>query len=561
MESTFNNSFFNKTDKIIRMNMKSFRITGASVAIVDGGNVIFSEGYGFADKANKIKVNSDTIFKIGSITKVFTASAIMQLAEQGKLDIDKPVNDYINNFSIKSRFSDIHPITIRDILCHHSGIPCDDLRNYFSADHEMFKSVTDFLQESYLVYPPGNAFYYSNLGVNLLGVIIEKVSGIPFHQYIDEKLLKGLNMSHSTIKLPVEKSNTISKPYNKGKEQVEGIMKYVPAGGIFSTANDMAKFMNSIIAGGKGLFENESILESMLDSQYPDNPFDFNMNNGLGWFIGKPGLDFAGKVIWHDGGTPNFFSLTVVIPERKIGVTLLTNSTTGALMNHQISVEILQLLLKEKYNILPSEIKMDIPKQQNPESIKKYIGKFITLSGIATVTQSGKKLKAVLPFGTFQLNSDTDDWFRLRLILLEFIPLKIKKLSRIRIGVKTIQNEKILVIEQLGFQTPIGREYRMLKATEHWKELTGEYICASEENPRIKKFRLCNSDDGIFISFSADKLGKLKLYLDIINDSEAVIFGYGRYAGETIFANNNRVQIFGLEFRNEKQYTNAQQMV
>jgi CubicO group peptidase (beta-lactamase class C family) len=542
-------------DTLILKKMKSYKVIGASVSIIDGHDKIYSKGYGFADKANKIKSNSDTVFKIGSITKVFTATAIMQLAEQGKIEIDKPVTDYIREFSVKSRGSDARPITIRDLLCHHSGLPCDDLQNYFSSDPESFKTVIDYLKGTYLVSPPGMMFYYSNLGSNLLGVIIEKVSEMPFHQYIEKYILKGINMDSSSILAPGELTTNISKPYHKQKEQIEGVMKYLPSGGIFSTANDMARFMVAVVNGGKGLFQDENTLNSMFIPQYPDNPFDLNLNNGLGWFIGKPGLDYAGKVIWHDGGTPNYFSLTVMIPERKLGITVLTNSSSGALMNHQITIDILNLLIEEKLGIHPPVVERQKPIKFSKEMFPEIIVRFITLSGLAIVSRKRNKLKARLPSGTFRLHPGKDSWYQPVLLLFGFIPIKLKQLSLIRIGILKINLEKFLAIEQLGFQSLQGREFKTLTTNAKWKERAGKYHCINEINPRLETFQLIYSKNGMYLSCASDKLGKLKLFLDTINDYEAIIYGIGRYSGETIYYDQNSIKVFGLEFKKGKNKT------
>jgi CubicO group peptidase (beta-lactamase class C family) len=435
-----NNDILSRIDKIIQQNMKTHQITGASVSIVDSDEIIYSKGFGFADKTNKKLVDSDTVFRIGSITKVFTASAIMQLVEQGKINIDRSVKDYIPDFSVKSIFTDTRQITIRDLLCHHSGLPCDDLRNYFSSDPEMFRSTKEYLANTYLICPPGTMFNYSNLGINLLGILIEEVTGMPFYQYIENMILSRLKMTSSAIILTDELRNNISKPYNKGKEQVENVMKYIPPGGIHSTAHDMAIFMASVINEGKGLFQYKATLDAMLTPQYSDNQIDFNINNGLGWFIGKPGLDYSGKVIWHDGGTPNFFSLMVIIPEHKLGITILTNSKSGVQMNHQISVDILNLILKAKFNIQPQG-KEEINELEFNNIISLNTGCFITLSGIATITKSRSKIIAKLPSGNFQMHLCKDGWFSLSLLILGIIQLRLKKLSKLRLGVKLVKRE------------------------------------------------------------------------------------------------------------------------
>ena len=533
---------------LILKSMKANRITGASVAIVNGTETAVSH-FGYSDKANKKAVDNSTLFKIGSITKVFTASAVMQLAEQGKINIDSPINEYIPEFSVKSRFKSTRPITVRDILCHHSGLPCDNLSGYVTDNPEAFHSVVPYLKNAYAVCHSGEMFYYSNLGYELLGVLISRASGMPYHKYIETVLLKNLGMENSAIVLSNEQKKLVSKPYRKGSEQTEPVMKTVPEDGIYSTAGDMLKFMKSIIDGGNGLFEESSTLEKMVIPQYPDNAIDMNFINGLGWFIGKPGLNHGGKVIWHDGGTPNFFSLLVIIPERQLGITLLTNSTTGALMNHTVSVTILQSLLRENYKIEVPVSREKEPAQLFPQEMEQFTDRYFTLSGIAEISVSDKYLTAKLSSGKFRLDPQNDGWFGLVFMLFGILPLKLKQLAMIRLGIPIINGERILATEQLGFRSPQGKKYREHKITDIWKARTGTYFCVDKSNPHLKSLILQYNKDGLSMLIKTNKLGRLIPYLEIVDDNEAVTVGYGRYSGETVFVSDNSLNVFGLEFR------------
>ena len=532
--------------------MRNHGVVGASVSIVIGDEPVAIKHFGFSDKANKVSVSDSTLFKIGSITKVFTASAVMQLAEQGTIDIDKPIKEYLPEFSVKSRFDATKPITIRDILCHHSGLPCDNLSGYFTDNLEAFHSVIPFLNTAYTVCPPGQMFYYSNVGYELLGVLISRISGMPFHEYIETKVLKSIGLPDSAIFLSDEKRKNLSKPFRNGKEQVETMMKGVPEGGIHSTASDMAIFMDSLLNSGKKIFSHPDTLEAMLAPQYPENPMDMSFINGLGWFIGKPGLDHGGKVIWHDGGTPNFFSLMVLIPQRKLGLTILTNSSTGSPMNHALSVEILRLLLNENHRItVPTPQEMPYP-DISPEKMRNMTGRFYSISGIIKVFISGKHLIAKLPSGTFRLRPHSDGWFGVIFMLFGFLPLILKKLAKIRIGVPEINGEKVFALEQLGFQSAQGQQYRRLRSSEVWKQRTGKYVCVNEKSPRLKSFKLIETPDGLALSAVVDKIGRLKLFLDVVNDSEAITVGFGRYTGETVRGFEDTLTVFGLEFKKNR---------
>jgi CubicO group peptidase (beta-lactamase class C family) len=473
----------------------------------------------------------------------------MQLAEQGKIDIDTPIKDYIPEFSVNSRFSENQQITIRNILCHHSGLPCDNLSDYFTENFEAFHSVVPYLQKAHVVCPSGQRFYYSNLGFELLGVLVSRISGMPFHEYIETIILKQIGMSSSSIALSENQKKAISKPYRHRKEQVEEMMKGLPEGGIHSTASDMTIFMKSILNSGKDLFAKSGTLKEMLLPQYPNNSIDMSFVNGLGWFIGKPGLNHAGKVVWHDGGTPNFFSLMVLIPERNLGITLLTNSSTGALMNHTLSVEILQSLLHDKHEITVPTDHSKKPSNLSAEKMRSFAGQFFTLSGIAEVFVSGQHLIAKLASGTFRLQPHSDGWFGVLYMLFGVFPLKMKKLAMLRVGIPEINGEKVFALEQLGFRSPQGKQFRQLRSSEAWKQRAGDYVCIKEKNPRLKAFKLQSTKDGIAVSIATDKIGRLNMFLDVENHSQAITVGYGRYAGETILAFDDCINLLGLEFK------------
>ena len=542
----------NKIDVAMKQAIKTFHVTGASISIVNDNQPASVKHFGLSDKNRKKLVDDSTLFKIGSITKVFTASAVMQLVEQDKIDVDKPIKEYIPEFSVKSRFEASTTITIRDILCHHSGLPCDNLSGYFTENLEAFHSVIPFLHNAYTVCQPGQMFYYSNIGYELLGVLVSRISGLPFHKYIDTNILERIGMFDSAISLSDEKTKNLSKPYRKGKEQVETMMKGLPEGGIHSTASDMAIFMNLLLNSGKNIFNHPDTLEAMLTPQYPGNSMDMSFVNGLGWFIGKPGLDHGGKVIWHDGGTPNFFSLVVLIPERKLGLTILTNSSTGALMNHTLSVEILKALLKENHQIAaPSSQEMP-HSDMLPQKMRNMTGRFFSISGIINVFISGKQLIAKLPSGAFRLKPHCDGWFGVLFMLFGFLPLNLKKLAMIRIGIREINGEKVFALEQLGFRSAQGQQYRPLRSSEVWKQRTGEYVCVNEKNPRLKSFKLIDTPDGLALSAVVDKIGRLKLFLNVVNDSEAITAGFGRYTGETIHGFEDALTVFGLQFKKNR---------
>jgi len=134
---------------LIKKKMKKNDVTGLSIAVVDGQKIVWLDGFGWADKKNKIKATPETVYRVGSITKLFTVMSAMQLAEQGRLDIDQPLQKVLPQFEIKSRFKNADPITLRNIMTHHSGIPANYTRGMWSEEPENFTRLVDLLKDEY----------------------------------------------------------------------------------------------------------------------------------------------------------------------------------------------------------------------------------------------------------------------------------------------------------------------------------------------------------------------------------------------------------------------------
>ena len=160
---------------LIEREMSDNEITGISIALIDDQRVIWQQGFGHADLENDIHATPETIYRAGSIAKVFTAAATMQLAEQGKIDIDQPLKLALPEFSIKTRFPKASPVTPRNVMMHHSGLPSNFLRGMFVRQPARYETVIEGLRDEHLSFPPNFVFSYSNVGMALLGRVIDGV--------------------------------------------------------------------------------------------------------------------------------------------------------------------------------------------------------------------------------------------------------------------------------------------------------------------------------------------------------------------------------------------------
>ena len=232
-------------DGIVPLQLAQQDIAGATVSIVKDGRLLFAKGYGYADVAEKKPVVSEeTLFRPGSISKLFTWTAVMQLQEQGKLDLDKDVNEYLD-FKIPEAFN--QPITLKNVMTHTAGFEeqVKDLINYEKTSPNLGEYLKTHIPRR--IFPPGKVPAYSNYATALAGYIVERLSGQPFNQYIEQNIFQPLGMNRSSFAqpLPPELAPLMSKGYIQASDEPKSFetVTAFPAGSLSSTADDMAKFM------------------------------------------------------------------------------------------------------------------------------------------------------------------------------------------------------------------------------------------------------------------------------------------------------------------------------
>jgi len=262
-------------DGIIPLQLERSDIAGASVLVMQDGKVLLQKGYGFADAKEKKPVDpAGTIFRLASISKLFTWVSVMQLAEQGKLDLDRDVNTYLD-FQIRPAFG--APITLRNLMTHTGGFE-EEAREIIIINPKKIPTLRQFLIENQprRLFPPGIVPGYSNYGVGLASYIVERASGEPFEQYVAEHIFAPLGMTHSTFYQPLPKDlgSLPSEGYRGNTEKpAVGFEIFNPAGagGISSTASDMGRFGQALLnAGeldGRRILKPET-LEAMFTPQF-----------------------------------------------------------------------------------------------------------------------------------------------------------------------------------------------------------------------------------------------------------------------------------------------------
>jgi CubicO group peptidase (beta-lactamase class C family) len=322
-------------DGVLPVQLESKHIAGAVVAVVVGDKVVFAKGYGYADVDERRKVDPNkTLFRIASISKLFTWTAVMQQVEAGKLNLDADVNDYLTDVKIPKDTFD-KPITLKHLLTHTPGFE-DYVIGLFAHKSDELRPLAETLKSQMptRVRPPGVIASYSNHGTALAGLAVAGVSGMPWEDYIEARILKPLGMEHTllrqppTDRLPPDMSRGYKWDSGRFEAKDFEYIPAAPAGCISTTALDAAKFMLAHLNDGqlgKGHILQAETARRMREPLFRHNPKTSAMCYGF-WEEQRQGL----RVLGHGGDTIWFHSLMQLIPDHRVGVFVSYNTDTSA---------------------------------------------------------------------------------------------------------------------------------------------------------------------------------------------------------------------------------------
>ncbi|WP_158306101.1 serine hydrolase domain-containing protein [Maribacter sp. HTCC2170] len=334
---------------------------GLSMVIVKNDSIVYSKGFGWADAPRNIRATPQTVYHWWSITKIPTAIAILQLQEQGKLQLDDPVSKYLSFFKVKYPSDKSSVITIRQLLNHSSGIPDASglsFAKWIHHDGEPSVDQTAFIKEVFpkyatLAFEPGENTAYTNIGYMLLGAIIEKVSGQPYRNYIRQHILKPLEMnqtdfvytkemepfeaagSHPTFSFMSPLLYTMIGSYIRETSNKQLWMKRVytdqePSSALIGSTMDAARlvraYLNKGMLDGQRILSEKSIGLMTNDSHIAKGNEDSYYNRqGIGWQVY---MEKSGYKLEHNGGGPGFYTMMQIYPSDNLGLILFCNDVT-----------------------------------------------------------------------------------------------------------------------------------------------------------------------------------------------------------------------------------------
>ena len=413
---------------------------GLAVGVVRGGRLTFFHGHGVADIASKMPITEDTVFRIASLTKTFTAIAVMQLWEQGVIDLDAPANDYLRAYKLIPAKTGFHPATVRHLLTHTAGIPevvyAADLLHPGWGPFLGRPAVRGVrvgeplppLSEYYggrlrVVAEPGTAFAYTNHGFATLGQLVEDVSGLPLDRYFLEHIFAPLGMADTDLVRSERVKARLATGYDfahDGAEAVsdrEGIDR--GAAGIYSSSHDMVRYVAALLGGGAnehGSVLTSATLATMFAPHYQPDPRLVGM--GLGFFRQSVGDHL---VVSHEGILPGFNAALFVAPDDGLGLLAFTNGASGAMA--WLPIELMGLL-RHLLDVPEDVVRVDVPlhpeiwgelcgRYRLPQRVSDLRVRAMMGGGVQVFVRGGRLMLRVLTpvpalFGGLPLHPDDD---------------------------------------------------------------------------------------------------------------------------------------------------------
>jgi CubicO group peptidase (beta-lactamase class C family) len=522
--------------------MRKKHLPAFAITIVDDQDIVCQKAFGMADIENKTEASTKTVFKLYSVAKLFTAIEIFREVEEGLIDLDNSILEYLPDFRIQSRNNEDTYITVKSILAHRSGLP----RNgcvMIPAEKNDIHTLDRFERSTYdcfMAYPIGYRYKYSNLGYNLLGRIIEQNRNAGFSRYMKDHLLYDLGMRNSTFSLgDISDPELIAKGYEYYKHKyypmTQPDINNVPSGNLYSTIEDLSVLLKDVI--NNEVFNSERTMSAMFVDHYSKSTDPETM--GLGWKTTK--IDGSEFMVWHDGGpTEGIGALVAILPYKKLGIAIVANSTSfEGSISVPFAIEILKNILETKSGIeyhksvKPGRIEAD------RQLLNLYEGKYTAFGQLMDVKAKNNKLKGRIgPFGldlipVNETEFKVSHWMdKIGLTKIIRTPIDLDKI-KIKFFRSDSSDSSFMIINMDNISFEICPKYPdLFNITGKWDFLAGDYQMAE---------RLPDKSPGNFtgshwnISLEDNVMIMSGVFGPIIPLNEkSLIIASGPFAGETI---------------------------
>jgi CubicO group peptidase (beta-lactamase class C family) len=336
------------------------KVPSITVAVARDGEILWEEGFGLADREKKTQATENTAYPLASISKTFTATALMILAERGLVDLDAPVNDYLGEAKLRAHVGNAAEATVRRVASHTAGLPLH-CQCFYNGEQDQPPPINETIRRyGYLSTAPGERWQYSNLGYGILGHVISRVSGKEYAEFMQEEVLAPLGMNRTSIHIgPGLEEGQAVKYTSDGMVVPPDETDSPGADAIYSSAHDLIRFamfhLKNDLSDQRAILSDASI-DGMQHPSPETGPMEVwereGSGYGIGWFIGvtEDGL----RVVYHTGGTLGVSTILALVPEEDLAVVVLSNNDNEwrGLIATQIVCKLLSL---PEETFLPSD--------------------------------------------------------------------------------------------------------------------------------------------------------------------------------------------------------------
>ena len=526
---------------------RSLRDGGVGVVVVADGRVVMAEGFGYADEESRTAIDADTVFRIGSVTKLFTGFSVMQLVESGMIDLDAPMTDYIPELSIRTRGA--YPaFTVRDVMTHEAGLPGDLLNDWASGETDApgwearYRDYPALLADTYATYPPRTVFSYSNIGYSLLGLLVERVTGTSYSDYVEQNVLAPLNMDSSGLYLEDSFADRVATGYSTRRSGFGDLaqIRDIPAGSMYVSLADMGRFMEMIVGEGTApigsTIVSEQTFAEMTRRQNADVELDFGFQVGLTFWLFDLGIPDA-RLVNHLGNIPPYNACLIADPDLNLAVFTVTGAEAGADPVLDLAIRLTRSLeANQRAEDIPDESIYDLPEVPlSEETIQAVTGTWIGPMGVLEI--SGRRGRLFADMGPVTVTGiHRGDG----LISLEVRALGITVMRMDQAQLILHEVADGCVFETIYYGLSIGLVSRCdpPPVTEIWRERAGEYEVLNPGGDGLASgigLRYNPRSDEL-VALVLDRNGRVSMILplEVVNDTTVVTGGLGRNANEVM---------------------------
>ena len=337
-------------DAFISAEMDAKGLPALSIALVDGQELVWAEGFGTEDVESGRPATAETVYRVGSVSKLFTDIAVMQLVERGEIDLDAPITSYLPDFAPSNPYGGA--ITLRQLMSHRSGLVREPpVGHYFDPDEPPLSETVESLNSTSLVYPPESRYKYSNAAIAVVGYVLEHTHGVPFADYLAQAVLRPIGMTRSAFApspaVTARLADAVMWSYD-GREFPAPTFQLgmAPAGSMYAPVTDLARFMSMLFAGGEGeggTVVSRETLEAMWTPQFA--PEDATEGGGIGFAVRS--LE-GHRQVGHGGAIYGFSTQLAALPDDGLGVVVATTRDFSNAVAGRVATTALRLMLAHR---------------------------------------------------------------------------------------------------------------------------------------------------------------------------------------------------------------------